>query len=245
MTKVERMHRRQLEKAALIANVDVDALTPSELVKLQVDLYEFLSASGLRGMRVPISNIRREDIRERTDEILVPRHYVPEIVKTLREKFVDIAVVAAAGVNADLAKVDLIQPTNESYAGFNIDVTARVTLQVRSGARSEPFSFKFSMEPTREAAEWALFYHLGHSGLSPDRVRFCPREGCDNVFVLGSHARIDRKRYCSIKCSQAMAAKAHRERTAEQERKSKGKKKMRRKVQVARLTAAAGKGARK
>jgi hypothetical protein len=227
MTKDERMHRRQLEKAALISNMDLNELTSSQYVKLQADLYEFLSAAGLRGLRAPLMNIRPDDIR---DQVLVPTHYVPEMLRALRDQLIDIATVAAVGKDGDVALGPLIQPTNKPYSGFDLETTAPVTLQIRSGSRSEPFSFIFNMEPTPDGAKWALLYHLGHSNLSPDRVRFCPREGCDNVFVLGSHARTDRMRYCSIRCSGLVAAKKYRQKKEEEEKK---KQKGRRKEQVA------------
>ena len=62
------------------------------------------------------------------------------------------------------------------------------------------------------------------SNLTPERVLRCPLEGCGQVFVLGSHARTDRKRYCSMRCSRIAAIKAYRGREAEK-KKAKAKKK--------------------
>jgi predicted RNA-binding Zn ribbon-like protein len=214
MTEVERAHRKQLQKIAALTHRDLKAQSPSDFVKIQADLHEFLSGAGLQ-MLVPLDKVTAEEIMK----TLVPSHYVTEMLDELRETLKWLVVVNNPNVHTD----------PERPGTISLSAEANVTLTIRTDSPSTPFRSNFAMEPGREAAKWALLYHLAHSGLSTDRVLLCPREGCLNVFVLGSHARTDRMRYCSVKCSRIAAIKAYREREAEKKARAKRKQKRRRK----------------
>jgi predicted RNA-binding Zn ribbon-like protein len=125
----------------------------------------------------------------------VPDRYVKEMIDGLRDAFGKLV-------------------RRERYP-MAIDAKPKdVCFRLYLGDASIPFFMHTAMEPGRDAVIHALFRHLEGSGLTPDRIQVCPLEGCGNVFVLGSHARTDRKRYCSVRCSGLAASKAYRERQA-------------------------------
>jgi predicted RNA-binding Zn ribbon-like protein len=211
MTEAERAHRRQLQKAASLTHVDLNAQSPSDFVKIQADLHEFLSMAGVH-MLVPLERATVEAALKS----LVPRPYVSEMLDGIRETLQLISVTNYAG--------SPLQTDPYRLGTVSLSAAANVTLQVRADSPSTSFRSSFAMEPNKESARWALLHHLTHSGLTPDRVLLCPREGCRNVFVLGISARSDRNRYCSIKCSRIAAMKAYRERQANKKAKLKSKK---------------------
>jgi hypothetical protein len=195
MTEAEKFHKAQLEKATEVARRDVNALSPTERVKLQADLHEFLLRGGVH-MLVDLSKVTAEEIMK----TLVPLPYVPEVVEGIRETLEWLVVQDGETVMSDPEKPGTI----------NLSATATATLQLRADSVSSPFRLYFAMQPNKETAKWALLYHLKHSGVTPDRIQLCPRYECKNIFVLGVHADPTRAHYCSPKCSQAAALKVYR-----------------------------------
>ena len=201
MTDAQKQHIKQLQKAAEISRANWDELSSIERQRLRLDLYEFHFSSGL-GMHYLQT--------EGDVDAHVPERYVKDMLGRLRDTFAKLV---------DAKEFPLRINTKPKDIEFNVYL----------GDPSMRFYLHANMEPGGDAAVYALLRHFEGSGLSLDRVKFCPREDCRNIFVLGSHARTDRMRYCSVKCSRLAATKAYRQRKAEeQERRSKGKKKQKR-----------------
>jgi hypothetical protein len=202
MTKGEREHRRQLKKVAELTWKNVDELSPIDRERLRLDLYEFQLSAGV-GMHYV--QAETDTTREELSAARVPDRFVKEMVDGLRETLVKFAKARE----------------------FPLRITTKpkdIEFNVYLGSPSMEFSLHANMEPGKEAAVYALLKHFEFSGLGVDRVKFCPRDECRNVFVLGSYARTDRMRYCSVRCSRLAAVTAYRERQAEKARKLKAKK---------------------
>src|SRR5262249_17810540 len=155
---------------------------------IQADLHEFLSMADVH-MLLPI--VKKTTVEEALGN-LVPRPYVREMLDGIRET---LDWISAANYADSPVQLDRYRP-----GSIPLSATTNVTLQIRADSPSTSFRSHLAMEPNKESARWALLYHLTHSGLTPDRIQLCPRQGCGNVFVLGISARTDRNRYCSLKC---------------------------------------------
>jgi hypothetical protein len=207
MTDAQKHHIRQLHKATEIIRDDPDTLSPIDRQRLRLDLLEFQNIVGM-GTHYPQTD---GDVSQG-----VPERCVKEMVEGLRAAL------------AKLAKGDY---------PVDIDMEPKnVHIRVHLRDATTPFWVHVNLELGRDSAIYALFRHFEGSGLSPDRVRRCPRESCGNIFVLGSHARADRMRYCSVKCSRYAATLAYRERKVKKLKRKRGQK------QVARLTRAKREG---
>jgi len=162
----------------------------------------------------------------------VPERYLKEMVQGLRDAFFKL-------VERDYRVIDM--ELKDVHVGIYLNDA------------STPFFVHEKLPLGRQSVIYALFRHLAGSGLTPDRVCRCPREGCGNIFVLGSHARSDRMRYCSTRCSRLAATTAYRKRQAAEKEKTKkkskwemvtGTKKVRRKEQSATSAKAKKRGAK-
>src|SRR5262245_14955138 len=80
MTEAERAHRKQLVKAAALTHLDLSAQSPSDFVKIQADLHEFLSMAGVH-MLVPMEKTTVEEVLKS----LVPGGHVSEMLDGIRE----------------------------------------------------------------------------------------------------------------------------------------------------------------
>jgi hypothetical protein len=209
MTDTQKQHIKQLQKAVELSRSNPDEPNPIQRERLRLDLYEFQLSSGVGAHY----SQTKGDV-----SAALPERYVADMVQGLRDTFAKLA---------GEKQFPLVIETKLK------DVHFRVYLQ----NPSMRFYLHANMEPGRDAAVYALLRHFEGSGLGLDRIQVCPREKCRNVFVLGSHARADRMRYCSVRCSRLAATQAFRQRKMdEKERKSKGKRELRRKKQAARST---------
>ena len=207
MTEAERVHRKQLQKAAELTWQNLDELSAIDRERLRLDLYEFQLSAGV-GMHY--HQTEADTTHEELSTARVPDRHVKEMLERLRNVF---------AMLAEAKQFPLRINTKPKDIEFNVYL----------GNPSMRFYLHANMEPGGDAAAYALLRHFEGSGLSLDRVKLCPREDCRNVFVLGSHARTDRMRYCSTRCSRLAAIKAYREREAKKKAKAKKKPKRRRK----------------
>jgi hypothetical protein len=158
----------------------------------------------------------------------VPERYLKEMVDGLRDALTKLAD-GDYPIDIDMEPKDV-----------------HVRVYVRAAT---PVWVSVNLPAGRDSAIYAFYRHFEGSGLTPDRVRRCPGESCGNIFVLGSHARTDRMRYCSVRCSRLAATLAYRERQTRKKRKRRsnwemlmGAKKRRRQEQGARSTTAKKRG---
>lgn len=203
MTKSEKYHVAQLERAVEISRVDLDDLSPADFLKLKEELYQFIYGTNLgvaqqrMAVRVPWEKFNPKFLRRfkrDRDRKLIPDDCVREVVDFLRNCICAIAEKPGA-------------------ISLGVKVTnAELSTTVQDP--SSPFVLEWRIDPT-EGIRLALLLHLAGSGLSADRIRHCPRDGCGNLFVLSSYARSDRERYCSIRCSRYAATLAYRARRVE------------------------------
>jgi hypothetical protein len=196
MTEAEQFHKAQLAKAAEMARKDLSALSPSERVKLQADLHEFLLSSDVH-MLVDVRKLTTEEIMK----TLAPIRSVPEMLEGIREILQWLVVQDGKSVMGDPERPGTI---------YLFAPPSTVKLELRADNLASPFRLNFAMEPNRETAQFALLYHLKHSGVSPSRIRLCPRRECKNIFILGVHADPKQPHYCSTKCSRAAALRVYR-----------------------------------
>jgi hypothetical protein len=186
MTHTQKHHISQLHKAVEMSRLDPAKLNLIELQRLRLDLYEFQSIVGMGTHYLQAHDDPLEGG--------VPERFVKDMVEGLRDTFIRLAE-GRYPVSFDMKAND---------------VHFRVYLQ----DASMPFFLGVNMELGRSSAIYALLRHFEGSGLSAGRVRRCPREGCGNLFVLGSHERMDRMRYCSVRCSRMAATRAYHQRQA-------------------------------
>jgi hypothetical protein len=186
MTKAQKHHIRQLQKAVELSRIDFDALTPIEHQRLRLDLLEFQMESGLGVNYLQRLDASPEELSTRG----VPEDCVKEMIEGIEKTLSQFA-------EAKYPSVIPAMPKNLKFHAWLWNP-------------SQPIFMKTSMEPGYQAGVFAFLRHFEGSGLSPDRVRHCPLEDCGNLFVLGSHARTDRMRYCSVRCSRLAATRAYR-----------------------------------
>jgi predicted RNA-binding Zn ribbon-like protein len=203
MTDAQKQHVKQLQKAAELTWKNVDELSPIDRERLRLDLYEFHMSSGV-GMHY--LQTEADTTREELSTARMPERYVKDIVERIRNVFAQLA----EDKEKDFPLLIKTKPKDIEFNVYLMDPSMK-------------FSLHANMEPGGDAAAYALLRHFEGSGLSLDRVKRCPREGCGNVFILGSHARTDRNRYCSINCSRLAATKVYRAKNKALELAAKGK----------------------
>jgi hypothetical protein len=211
MTKAEKYHVEQLQRAVEITRMDLDALTPDGYVELQEQLFEFIYGAGSERVKQsmlvvgPVETLREELLKTMADKQrpMVPDESLRPIVESIKKTIAGIA---------------------RSQGGFIlVTKVTKAELTATVDNKSSPFVLRWSINP-EEGARLALFLHLEGSGLSLDRFRYCARKGCNNIFVLASYARADHKHYCSKACSRYAAVLKYRQGKAEEEKKKLEKK---------------------
>lgn len=190
MTDIEKRHIEQLQRAAEIAKVDLDSMSPGEFLRLQGDLHEFISSSGV-GQRTPLGKLTDAELENWE---LLPKVYVKEIVEYLRKRLSALATTNGAFI--------IPEPF------LNIEIEGWVD------DKSQPFKLRWRAEPP-QAGKLAFFLHFAGSRLPAERFLPCPN--CGHIFVLASYARKDHDHFCSRRCSRHMGTRIYRARAAYRE----------------------------
>ena len=132
MTKGEKFHREQLQRAAELSRVDVDKLNPIERERLRLDLWEFQTIVGFgthylqtEGETVPG----------------VPERYVKEMVEGLKDGFAKLMALDAFPFRLRL------NPKDVHFTAVVVD-------------RSTPPVVHTNLEMGRDSALYALFKHF-------------------------------------------------------------------------------------
>ena len=197
MTKSQKAHVKMLQFAVEMSRVNFDLLNEIEIERLKLNLLEFhLSSGGRLGWILPQKDVAPEDSSDVARAVAhLPMPYVEQMVAGIKDTLTIIA---------------------EAKYPVMIDLPAKdVSFYVYLNSPSDRFTTGVRMDPGRVSAVHALFRHFEGSGLTADRVKICPMEDCRNIFIIGSHARTDRMRYCSVKCSGLAATRAYRQRLKE------------------------------
>src|SRR5262249_13549754 len=147
MTKSEKFHRQQLQKAAELSRIDPDKLNPIERERLRLDLWEFQMT--IVGFGTHYEQAEGDTVPG------IPDHYVTEMVEGLRDGFAKLMTLDAFPFRLRL------NPKDVHFTAVVAD-------------RSMPPAVHTNLEMGRDSALYALFKHFEGSGIGIDRIRICP-----------------------------------------------------------------------
>src|SRR5262245_50252677 len=134
MTKNEKLHRRQLEKAAELSRIDVDKLNPIERERLRLDLWE---------LQFTIIGFGAHFLQDKGEVAPpgVPDRYVKEMVEGLRDGFAKLMALDEFPFRLNL------KPKDVYFTAVVVD-------------RSTPPFVQTNLEMGRDSAIYALFKHF-------------------------------------------------------------------------------------